>query len=137
MRPHVWKEDEIFVFGSNVDGVHGAGAALFARMHCGAQLGVGEGLTGNSYALPTCRHAGVPLTLDEVRESVETFLSLADGEPDMTFFLTRVGCGLAGFTDTEIAWLFAEIPPNVIVPPEWDGLTWDDKNRGIMSTWNR
>ena len=60
MREHAWKEDEIFVFGSNLKGIHGAGAALFARTHCGAVLGQGEGLQGQSYALPTCDGPGLP-----------------------------------------------------------------------------
>lgn len=127
MREHSWKEDEIFVFGSNLDGVHGKGAALFARIHCDAQLGVGEGLTGNSYALPTCRHAGVPLTKNEVHEYINRFLNFADRYSELKFFMTAVGTGIAGFTHSEIAGMFILVPSNVRLPPEWDGLTADDK----------
>jgi hypothetical protein len=123
MRPHVWKEGEIFVFGSNLDGIHGAGAALFARLHCGAQLGVGEGLTGQSYALPTCKIPGVPLSLREIEMAVNRFLTLAVTDyTNLTFFVTRVACGFAGYTDAEIAPLFRDAPINCTLPPEWDWL---------------
>lgn len=123
MREHSWKPDEIFVFGSNLDGAHGAGAALFARTHCGAELGVGEGLTGQSYALPTCKHAGVPLRLPEVGAHIEKFLDFADDHPERKFFVTAVGTGIAGFTHSEIAWYFSFVPDNCRLPPEWDGLS--------------
>lgn len=125
MRPHVWKEGEIFVFGSNLDGVHGAGAALFARQHCGAELGVGEGLTGQSYALPTCKHPGIPLTYYEVSWAIDRFINFAQRRLDLQFFVSRVGCGLAGFTDTEIAYQFSNLPSNLRLPPEWDGLDFE------------
>ena len=125
MRDHIWQPDEIFVFGSNLDGVHGAGAALFARKNCGAVLGVGEGLTGQSYALPTCKHAGVPLSLEDVGGAIDRFLMFADYHPELKFFMTACGTGIAGFSHEQIAGEFCMIPNNCRMPPEWEHLTAD------------
>lgn len=120
MTDHLWLPDEVFVFGSNLHGIHGAGAAAFARRWCGARLGVGEGRTGQSYALPTCRAPGDPLTIDHIGCFARRFIEYAITHMETKFFLTRVGCGLAGFRDSEIAPLFAKVPSNVRTPPEWD-----------------
>lgn len=119
MTEHEWQPDEIFVFGSNLLGIQGAGAALFAKDHCGAEMGVGEGLTGQSYALPTCSSPGVPLPLELVGACVRHFIDFAVLHPDRSFFLTRVGCGYAGFSDAEIAPFFLDAPSNIRKPPEW------------------
>ena len=109
-------ERPIFVFGSNRLGIHGAGAAKFARNHFGAQLGVGEGLTGQSYALPTKHDPRSTLPYDDVVESVFRFLATAKSHPDLSFFLTPVGTGFAGFSLAEIAPLFHGAPKNVLLP---------------------
>jgi len=106
----------IFVFGSNRAGIHGAGAAAFAAKHHGAQLGVGEGLTGNSYALPTCDASIRPLPLSDITLHVDRFLAYAKERPQLSFQVTRVGCGLAGYTDEQIAPLFLAAPDNVWLP---------------------
>ena len=116
---HEWQPNQIFVFGSNLLGVHGAGAALFAAQHCGAQYKVGEGLTGHAYALPTCDVPGSPLSLSRIELAVERFKIVARNNPNKTFFMTRVGCGIAGFTDDQIAPLFVGSSSNIIFPPEW------------------
>jgi hypothetical protein len=118
---HEWNESagEIFVFGSNLLGIHGAGAARFARDRCNAKLGMGEGLTGMAYALPTCSAPGMPLPLETIAAHAQAFVQYAKDYPMLGFFLTRVGCGIAGFTDAEIAPLFAGCPSNVRMPPEW------------------
>lgn len=116
---HEWQPDEVFVFGSNLKGVHAGGAARFARLNCDAKDGIGFGPTGQAYALPTCSDPGIPLTLDEIRRQAESFLIYARRYPERRFFLTRVGCGIAGFTDSEISPLFAGVPANVRTPPEW------------------
>jgi hypothetical protein len=113
--------NEIFVFGSNLSGRHGAGAAKYARLHHGAVMGQGMGLQGTSYALPT---KGVNLSfmsLSDIGRHVMAFISFAKIRPDLTFRVTRVGCGLAGFKDTEIAPLFraALELPNVRLPQGW------------------
>jgi hypothetical protein len=103
----------IFVFGSNLMGYHGGGAAKFAADHCGAAMGVGEGLTGESYALPTCKAPGVPLDKSRVIEAINTFRAFALARPEMDFLLTAVGCGIAGFDVEDIAELCEHMPDNV------------------------
>ena len=97
------KPNEIFVFGSNLEGAHGGGAAATAYRHFGAIWGQGAGLQGNSYGIPTM-HGGV----EAIRPYVEEFIAFARSHPELHFLVTRVGCGIAGFRDEEIAPLFAE-----------------------------
>jgi hypothetical protein len=99
-------DNRIFVFGSNRGGKHGAGAALEARLRFGALLGHGEGLVGNSYAIPTKTANFECLSLEEIEQYVETFVLFTLENPDMQFFVTRVGCGLAGNKDSDIAPMF-------------------------------
>lgn len=125
----------VFVFGSNTEGIHGAGAASAAYKLYGAVWGKGEGLypndeTPTSYGIPTCSGARKiiqPLPFDKVQEYIETFIELAWSRPDLKFFVTRIGCGLAGFTDYDIAPLFEFAPPNCELPPGWQDF---EKNYG-------
>jgi len=110
---------EIFVFGSNLAGRHGRGAALYARQYHGAAYGVGEGLTGSSYAIPTKDGALRTLALEEIRRHVGNFLAFAGKHQNMTFRLTPIGCGLAGYSPADIAPMFDGAPPNVKLPPEF------------------
>jgi hypothetical protein len=116
---HVHKKDDarVFVFGSNRLGIHGGGAAAYAAKELGAHQGIGEGLTGRSYALPTCYSPGIPLALVEVHKHVQRFLSVARGQPEMRFFVSEVGCGIAGFEARDIAPLFRDAPENCDLPP--------------------
>jgi len=114
----------ILVFGSNTKGRHGKGAALYAREHCGAIYGQGEGLQGQSYAIPTKGEAprGQPmpiLPLHEIEWHVARFLQFAAEHPELTFKVTAIGTGLAGYTHEEMAPLFARRLPNVFLPTEW------------------
>lgn len=109
----------VFVFGSNLAGAHGAGAALEAADHFGAEMGVGEGPTGQAYALPTKDEHIETLPPEEIIISVENFLEYAELHPELTFFVTRVGCGLAGLKEEDIAPLFADAPENCILPEGW------------------
>jgi len=95
------KENEIFVFGSNLQGMHGGGAARLAYEKFGAIWGQGVGLQGQSYGIPTM-HGGV----DDIKPYVDEFIEFAKSHPEMTFLVTRIGCGIAGFRDEEIAPLF-------------------------------
>lgn len=108
----------IFVFGSNRQGRHGAGAALVARRKYGAIYGQAQGLQGDSYAIITKELRGwmPPVSLAEVRTGVERFLQFADENPKWEFFVTPIGCGLAGFVPGQIAPLFAGAPENVKLP---------------------
>lgn len=120
--PHVHtKEDpRVFVFGSNLRGIHGAGAARYAYEELGAEWGIAEGPTGRAYALPTCALPGVPLDLNEVRKHVDVFLAWARLHPETRFFVSEVGCGFAGFTAAQISPLFAcWTPRNCDLPPGW------------------
>lgn len=100
------KENEIFVFGSNLSGRHFAGAADTARRFFGAEVGVGEGLMGKSYALPTKNYRIETLYLDEIKIHVDRFIDFAKGSPQYVFLVTKIGTGLAGITIAEIAPLF-------------------------------
>lgn len=106
----------IFVFGSNLAGRHGKGAALEARKHYGAVYGQGEGLQGQSYAIPTKDGDLLTLPLPVIRESVTRFKTFAASRPDLTFQVTAIGCGLAGYTPGDIAPMFAGAPANCMLP---------------------
>jgi hypothetical protein len=109
----------IFVFGSNLAGRHGKGAALHARLHHGALYGQGIGYQGNAYAIPTKDRNIQTLPLASVQKYVSEFLAFAEAHPELTFQVTRIGCGLAGFRDNQIAPLFASAPPNCYFDPQW------------------
>ena len=113
------KPNSVFVFGSNLGGKHGGGAARVAHQHYGAVWSVGEGPRGRSYALPTMDADFVTLRLDEVALSVQVFLVHAAEHPELTFAVTRIGCGIAGFSDEEIAPLFRDAPANCELPEGW------------------
>ncbi len=115
--------NDIFVFGSNLKGIHGAGAAFFAKQNFGAKQFVGEGLTGQSYAFPTLGNVNDYLGMrsdEALRKSVITFLVCIREHPELTFWLTKVGCGLAGYEEDYMIDLFSEIiGPNLIKPEGW------------------
>ena len=113
------KENEIFVFGSNLGGKHGAGAAKFAHKRFGAVYGCGEGLQGRCYAIPTKGYRMEVLPLDTVRRFVQKFLRYAACSSDCTFLVTKIGCGLAGYETRDIAPMFEKRPENVILPQEF------------------
>ncbi len=107
------KDNEIFVFGSNLQGSHGGGAAAIAAQKFGAIWGQGVGLQGQSYGIPTM-HGGVA----EIRPYIDEFIEFAKQNPNLVFLVTRIGCGIAGFTEEEMAPLFADAVnvENVFLP---------------------
>jgi hypothetical protein len=116
----------VFVFGSNLAGRHGKGAALTAKLRFGAVQGRGVGLQGDSWAIPTkdgrggadLRDPRQTLPLSEIAGYVAAFLTQAEVlYPERTFLVTPIGCGLAGYTPAQIAPLFQHHPKNVILPP--------------------
>lgn len=109
----------VFVFGSNLAGRHGKGAAKWALENRGAIYGVGMGLQGNSYAIPTKDAAIQTLPLESIRRNVNIFIAFAKAHPEMTFELTPIGCGLAGYKHEQIAPMFADAPGNVLKPEEF------------------
>ena len=108
--------NEIFVFGSNLRGMHGGGAAYIAHRKFGAIMGQGVGLQGQSYAIPTMQ-GGV----ETIKPYVDEFIEFAKEHQNLTFLVTRIGCGIAGFTDNEISPLFnaAHEVENIVLPPDW------------------
>ena len=107
------RPDEVFVFGSNLAGSHGGGAAYVAWRKFGAIMGQGVGLQGQSYAIPTMQ-GGV----ETIQPYVDEFIAFAKAHPELFFYVTRIGCGIAGFRDEEIAPLFtaARSIPNICLP---------------------
>lgn len=109
----------VFVFGSNLAGRHGRGAALWARQHRGAVYGQGVGYQGNSYAIPTKTASLSVMHLNAIHGHVRDFLRFAQSRPDLEFELTPIGCGLAGYSRAVIAPMFRDTPANVLLPPEF------------------
>lgn len=106
----------IYVFGSNDAGRHGKGAALYALHNWGAIYGLGEGLQGSSYAIPTKDFNIRTKMLAEIEKSVNTFIKFAKENPDIKFIVSEIGCGLAGYHPNKIGPLFKLAPDNVILP---------------------
>lgn len=104
------KPNEVFVFGSNLDGNHAGGAAKFAVLKFGAKMGQYNGLQGQSYAIPTLSHPGGvdehKLPLETIQKYVNEFIQFAQKNPNLFFYVTPIGCGIAGFTEQEIAPMF-------------------------------
>jgi hypothetical protein len=109
----------IFVFGSNLAGRHGRGAALMAVRHAGAVYGVGSGRTGEAYAIPTKGAELNVLPLNTIQGFISEFLTYARTHPELKFQVTRVGCGLAGYQDPEIAPMFKDAPDNCAFDTKW------------------
>jgi hypothetical protein len=110
----------VFVFGSNLAGRHGAGAARYAATHHGAQAGVGQGPTGTAWAVPTKDQKLKPLPLERVLKELSLFFESAEQSPDTEFRLSRVGCGLAGLDEKAIRQhCLDHAPENVILPGTW------------------
>lgn len=125
------KRNEIFVFGSNEIGVHGGGAARVAYDKFGAQWRVGVGVAGSTYALPTKDMFLKSLPIETIKVYIRAFVGYVLEHPEKTFYLTKIGCGLAGFSVKEISGAFWQVvegfeikkgnlPSNLIIPKEFD-----------------
>lgn len=112
------EDNEIFVFGSNESGIHGAGAAKFALDNYGAIWGQGYGLQGISYAIPTKDKYIRTLPLSDIVVYVEEFIEDAKAHQELQFIVTPIGCGLAGYKPSDITPMFSDVPENVILPKE-------------------
>lgn len=111
---------QIFVFGSNTAGHHYGGAARAAHESFGAEWGVAEGRSGQSYAIPTMDLSiSAALSLDQIRVSVEAFIEYAAARQHEAFFVTRIGCGIAGHHDIDVAPMFCAAPANCSLPDTW------------------
>lgn len=109
----------IFVFGSNLAGRHGAGAAKFAHKYRFAEYGIGEGPTGNAYAIPTKDEKLKTRSLEDIRMSVDKFIKYAKSHDHLDFEVTKIGCGLAGYTEDDIRPMFFAAPGNCELPEGW------------------
>jgi len=110
--------NEVFVFGSNEAGIHGAGAAKTALDKFGAVLGQGFGPQGQSFAIPTKNWKVSTLSIIFIQQYVVRFLMYADYHPELKFYVTEIGCGLAGYEPEDIAWMFREVmeDENIYLP---------------------
>lgn len=110
--------NQVFVFGSNAAGHHAGGAARQAVEQFGAIMGQGEGLQGQSYAIPTMNGR------DLFQQAIQRFIDFAASRPDLQFFLTKVGCGIAGYPEDEVRTMFHKAlpsgwPKNIVPPAGW------------------
>lgn len=123
----------VFVYGSNLSGVQGRGAAREASIKYGARHGVGEGPTGRAYAIPTKRdwRDKVGMSIDEIRPHVERFKDFARLSPCAIFAVTRIGCGLAGKADAEMAPLFYDAPDNCVLPERWERMRDEHRRKSV------
>lgn len=117
----------VFVFGSNRAGIHKSGAAKHALYKLGAVYGIGEGPTGQCYALPTKDERIQSLTLEQIKTHVDTFIEYARDHPELSFQVTQVGCGLAGYTREQIAPFFLEAPSNCLFDRAWEQSLGNDR----------
>ena len=111
--------DPIWVYGSNLAGRHGRGAARVAASRFGAARGVGVGRRGSSYGIPTKNEQLATLSLDVIKGHVDDFISYAKRHPTLEFFVTGIGCGLAGYTPAQIAPMFKDAPLTCSFPDTW------------------
>ena len=109
-------EDTVFVFGSNMAGTHQGGAAKTAHLHFGATKGVGRGWAGQSFAIPTMNEHLQQMPLSQIQHYIDDFKIYTKNHPKMKYFITSVGCGVAGYKVEEIAPMFKGISRNVIFP---------------------
>lgn len=112
------KPNQVFVFGSNLAGRHGLGAAKHA-VKFGAVYGIGKGMTGQCYAIPTKDKFLNILPLSEIQKYCEEFIIFAENKPNLEFLVTKIGCGLAGYQISDISVFFKNVPNNVILPIEF------------------
>ena len=120
---------EIFVFGSNAQGMHAGGAARFALEHFGAEWGMGEGLQGRSYAIPTMEG------LESLKLAVDRFIAFAKQHPEYKFLVTPIGCGIAGYRESQIGPMFVHAAdlPNVYLPASFWAVLYHEPNETTMA----
>ena len=117
------KPDEIFVFGSNMNGAHMGGAARIAYENFEATWGESEGLTGRSYAIPTLDENMEKVSESALEASIDKFIDFVLNNQQLTFYLTKIGCGIAGWSVDEVAKTFATALASFLVPLP-DNIVW-------------
>jgi len=130
------KKNQVFVFGSNEAGIHGAGAAKLAEEKFGAIRGMGYGLQGKSFGIPTKDTFIRTLPLDKIEFYIYSFLTEVMEYPDTEFLVTKIGCGLAGYSEDQIANLFKGkfIPENVTLPESFFNIINSWNSRSVSKT---
>lgn len=123
---------QVFVFGSNLAGRHGAGAARTAYNKYGARYGMGVGHYGDSYAIPTKDQNLQTMALIDIRTFVDGFILYANAHPKLEFKVTRIGCGLAGLDDSTMASMFLAAPSNCLFDLAWQSYLGDFKYWGTF-----
>jgi len=113
------RNNQVFVFGSNLAGRHGRGAAKIAKENFGAVYGIGKGMTGDCYALPTKDFKVLTLSLSSIEMHIDEFIRFAEYHEDFEFLVTEVGTGLAGYSPEVIAPLFKDAPSNCVFSENW------------------
>ena len=115
------EDNQIFIFGSNLNGHHGGGAAAHACNSFGAEWGIGEGLTGQCYAFPTLDENMQKVTKEALLKSRHKLYATCRTLPEKTFLLTKVGCGIAGFDEQFMKEIFISqvTPDNLVKPENW------------------
>lgn len=114
------KKNELFVFGSNLSGSHGGGAAKKAYIDFGAEWGISRGRTGQCYAFPTLDENLEKLSDEQLKKEVSYLYEYCEGNKDTKFILTAVGTGIAGFSIEYMKSLFVNPPKNIILPKEFN-----------------
>lgn len=115
----ILKKNEVFVFGSNLAGIHAGGAARQAFEEFGAKMEVGEGITGQSYAFPTLDQNLRKRSKQDLETSRDKLYKCAHDNPDKVFLLTKIGCGIAGYSEEYMRSLLKELPANVAPYEGW------------------
>ena len=118
---------KVFVFGSNEAGIHGAGAAKFAKEHRGARMGRSYGMWGKSFAIPTKNEVFEVLPLNQIEDYVRGFIAFARGKRKLTFQVTAIGTGLAGYKHEIIAPMFLDAPRNCFFDERWKPILGEDR----------
>jgi hypothetical protein len=126
------KTKNVFVFGSNESGMHGGGAAKTAYLYHGARWKFSYGHEGNSFAIPTKNQQLRTLGLETINSYVEGFIAYAEGHPELEFKVTRIGCGLAGLADKDMALMFRHAPENCSFDTAWQQYLPDKKFWGTF-----
>lgn len=127
MKLSLSNERMAFVFGSNLAGRHGRGAALSAKNNFGARYGFGEGFAGRSYALPTKDKNIQTRNINDIRDSILKFIEFSKKFQEITYLVSPIGCGLAGYKDREIAPFFKDAPVNCLLPSTWNAILGRDE----------
>lgn len=118
---------KIFVFGSNEAGIHGAGAAKFAKEHRGAQMGRSYGMWGKSFAIPTKNDVFETLPVETINDYVRGFIAFAKAKRKLTFQVTAIGTGLAGHPHILMARMFKDAPRNCFFDERWKPILGEDR----------